>query len=131
VTYVLLRFIPLCLLRLDTNAVYCQTQHFNVTQQRATCFGSSERHRAPLLQQFQQHKQIQINHQPHATIFQFIILTFIYSSICFGRFPAHHQELNDCSGSLWFYLRVAVTAVLCSWSGRPAVPNWNVDLHLL
>jgi hypothetical protein len=33
------------------------------------------------------------------TIFQFIILTFVYSSICFGRFPAHHQELNDCSGS--------------------------------
>ena len=30
---------------------------------------------------------IQINHQPEATIFQFIILTFVYSSICFGRFP--------------------------------------------
>ena len=43
---------------------------------------------------------IQINHQPDATIFQFIILTFIYGSTCFGRFPAHHQELNDCSGSL-------------------------------
>jgi hypothetical protein len=43
---------------------------------------------------------IQINHQPDATIFQFIILTFIYSSTSFGRFPAHHQELNDCSGSL-------------------------------
>jgi hypothetical protein len=34
---------------------------------------------------------IQINHQPDATIFQFIILTFVYSSTCFGRFPAHHQ----------------------------------------
>jgi hypothetical protein len=45
---------------------------------------------------------IQINHQPDATIFQFIILTFVYSSTCFGRFPAHHQDLNDCSGSLWF-----------------------------
>ena len=41
---------------------------------------------------------IQINHQPDATVFQFIILTFIYSSTCFGPFPAHHQELNDCSG---------------------------------
>jgi hypothetical protein len=51
---------------------------------------------------------------------QFIILTFIYSSTCFGRFPAHHQELNDCSGSLWFYLRIVVTVVLCSWSGRLA-----------
>jgi len=41
------------------------------------------------------HRTIQINHQPDATIFQFIILTFIYSSTRFGRFPAHHQELND------------------------------------
>jgi hypothetical protein len=48
------------------------------------------------------HRTIQINHQPDATIFQFIILTFVYSSTCFGRFPAHHQELNDCSGSVWF-----------------------------
>jgi hypothetical protein len=62
----------------------------------------------------------QINHQPNATIFRFIILTFIYSSTRLGRFPAHHQELNDCSSSLWFYLRIVVTAVLCSWSGRPA-----------
>jgi hypothetical protein len=46
------------------------------------------------------HHTIQINHQPDATIFQFIILTFIYSSTCFGHFPTHHQELNDCSGSL-------------------------------
>jgi hypothetical protein len=45
---------------------------------------------------------IQINHQPDAKIFQFIILTSVYSSTSFGRFPAHHQELNDCSGSLWF-----------------------------
>jgi hypothetical protein len=45
-------------------------------------------------------------YQPNATIFQFIILTFIYSSTNFGRFPAHHQELNVCSGRLWFYLRI-------------------------
>ena len=38
----------------------------------------------------------------------------------FGTFPAHHQELIDCSGSLWCYLRIVVTVVLCSWSGRPA-----------
>jgi hypothetical protein len=42
---------------------------------------------------------IQINHQPDATSFQFIILTLIYSSTGFGRFPTHYQELNDCSGS--------------------------------
>ena len=53
-------------------------------------------------------RTIQINHQPDATIFQFIILTFVYSSTGFGRFPAHHQELNDYSGSLWFYLRIVV-----------------------
>jgi hypothetical protein len=45
------------------------------------------------------HRTIQINHQPDATIFQFIILTFVYNSTCFGQFPAHHQELNECSGS--------------------------------
>jgi hypothetical protein len=71
------------------------------------------------------HHTIQINHQPDATVFQFIILTFIYSSTCFGRFPARHQELNDCSGSLWFYLRIVVTVVLCSWSGWPTGPTTN------
>jgi hypothetical protein len=58
------------------------------------------------------HRTIQINHQPDAIIFQFIILTFVYSSTCFGRFSAHHQELNDCSGSLWFYLCIVVIVVL-------------------
>jgi len=42
---------------------------------------------------------------------QFIILTFIYSSTCFGRPHAHHQELNNCSSSLWFYLRNVVVVV--------------------
>jgi hypothetical protein len=60
------------------------------------------------------HRTIQINHQPDATVFQFIILTFVYSSTCFGRFPAYHQELNDCSGSLWFYLSIVVIVVLCA-----------------
>jgi hypothetical protein len=46
------------------------------------------------------HRTTEINHQPDATVFQCIILTFIYSSTCFGRFPSHHQELNDFSGSL-------------------------------
>jgi hypothetical protein len=68
---------------------------------------------------------IQINHQPDPRVFQFIILTFVYSSTCFGPFPAHHREINDCSGSLWFYLRIVATVVLCSWSGRPAGPTTN------
>jgi len=75
------------------------------------------------------HRTIQINYQPDATIFQFILLTFVYSSTSFGRFPAHHQELNDCSGSFWFYLRIVVTAVLCSWSCRPARPRTQHDCH--
>jgi hypothetical protein len=60
----------------------------------------------------------QINHQSDATNFQPTILTSIYSSTCFGRFPAHYQEFNDYSSSLWIYLRIVVIAVLCSWSGR-------------
>jgi hypothetical protein len=40
------------------------------------------------------HRRIQTNHQPDATILQFIILTLIYSSTRFGRSPAHHQELK-------------------------------------
>jgi hypothetical protein len=75
------------------------------------------------------HRTIKINHQHDATIFQFIILTFVYSSTCFGRFPAHHQELNDCSGSLWFYLRIVVIVVLCSWLGRPAEPRTQLNYH--
>src|SRR5215475_521225 len=72
---------------------------------------------------------IQINRQTYATIFQFITLKFVYSSTCFGRFPAHHQELNDCSGSLWLYLRIVVIVVLCLWSGRPARPRTQHDYH--
>jgi len=33
------------------------------------------------------HCTIQIHHQPDAIIFQFIILTFVYNSTCFGFFP--------------------------------------------
>jgi hypothetical protein len=81
---------------------------------------------------------IQINYQPDAAIFQFIILTFIYSSTCFGRFPAHHQELNDYSGNLWFYLRIVVTVVLCLWSGchhdtkiKPEAANAVIELLMM
>jgi hypothetical protein len=75
------------------------------------------------------HRTIQINHQPDATVFQFIILTFVYSSTCFGCFLAHHHELNDCSGSFWFCLRIVVTVVLCSGTGRPVQPAWPRTQH--
>jgi hypothetical protein len=61
-----------------------------------------------------------MNRQFNATSFQVIILTFVYSSTGFGHFPAHHQEFNDCSGSLWFYPRIVVIVVLVSWAGGPA-----------
>ena len=48
------------------------------------------------------HRTIQINHQPDATVFQFIILTFVYSSTCFGCFPAHHQELKTAVAASGF-----------------------------
>jgi len=37
------------------------------------------------------HRTIQINHQPDATIFRFIILTIIYISTCFGQ-PDHEHS---------------------------------------
>jgi hypothetical protein len=75
------------------------------------------------------HRTTQINHQRDAKFFQFIILTFVYNSTCFGRFLAHHQKLSDCSDSLWFYLRIVVIVVLCSCSGRPARPRTQHDCH--
>ena len=44
------------------------------------------------------HRTIQINHQPDATVFQFIILKFVYRSTCLGRFPAHHLVLPSYRG---------------------------------
>jgi hypothetical protein len=58
------------------------------------------------------HHKIQINHQLDATISPVYYSTFIYSSTCFGSPYAHHQELNNCSSSFWFYLRSVVIAVL-------------------
>jgi hypothetical protein len=49
-------------------------------------------------------------------------MTFIYSSTCFGRPHAHHQEFKDCSSSLWFYRRsvvIAVLSVVVGPAGRP------------
>jgi hypothetical protein len=72
---------------------------------------------------------IQINHQPDTTVFQFITLTFIYSSTCFGSSPAHHQEISDCGSCLWFYLRIVVIVLLLSWSGGSARPRTKQYYH--
>jgi hypothetical protein len=79
------------------------------------------------------HRTIQINHQPDATVFQFFIIRkLVYSLTCFGRFPAHHQELDDCSGSLWFYLHIVVPFVLCWRSARPPTKHdWCVIVRVL
>ena len=58
------------------------------------------------------HHQIQINHQLDTTISPVLYLTFIYSSTCFGRPHAHHQELNNCISCLWYYRWSVVVAVL-------------------
>jgi hypothetical protein len=55
---------------------------------------------------------------------QFIILTFNYSSTCFGHPDAHRQEINNCSDSLWFYLRIVVITVLLVVV-KPVGPNTN------
>jgi len=36
----------------------------------------------------------------------------MYNSTCSGLPHAHHQELKDCSSSLWFYRWSVVIAVL-------------------
>jgi hypothetical protein len=46
----------------------------------------------------------------------------MYNSTYFGLTRAHHQELNNYSSSLWFYLRIVPIAVLLVVDG-PAGPN--------
>ena len=56
--------------------------------------------------------------------FQFIILAFVYSSTCFGRFAAHHQELNDCSGKplvLPLYRGDSCAVFVVGPAGRPEI----------
>jgi hypothetical protein len=53
---------------------------------------------------------------------KFYYLTFMYSSTCFGRPPAHYQELNNCSSRFWFYRWSVVVAVLLVEVG-PASPT--------
>ena len=71
-------------------------------------------------------RQIKWINQPDAAISQVYYLSFKYSSTCFGHPHAHHQELNNCSSSLWFYrwnVLVAVLLVVVGPVGRPAQPR--------
>jgi hypothetical protein len=47
----------------------------------------------------------------------------MYSSTCFGRPHAHHQELNSCSSSLWSYCWSFVVAVLLVVVGAVTMPD--------
>jgi hypothetical protein len=44
----------------------------------------------------------------------------MYSSTYFAHSHAHHQELNNCSSSLWFYRWSVVVVVLLVVVARPA-----------
>jgi len=79
------------------------------------------------------HKHIIFNtfkwiNEPDAAVSQVYYLSFKYSSTCFGHPHAHHQELNNCSSSLWFYRWRVVVAVLLVVVGpawpRPTAPLW-------
>jgi hypothetical protein len=47
----------------------------------------------------------------------------------FWAFSRPSSGALDCSGSLWFYLRILLTVVLCSWSGLPARPRTQHDCY--
>jgi hypothetical protein len=70
----------------------------------------------------------QIN-QPDATISQVYYLTFMYGSTSFGRPHAHHQDLNNCSSSLWFYHWSVVVALLLVMVG-PACPTTTSSISI-
>ena len=55
---------------------------------------------------------IQINLPTRCNNFSSLLPMFMNSSTCFGRPHAHHQELNNCNSSLWFYRWSVVVAVL-------------------
>ena len=55
----------------------------------------------------------------------FITWRFMYSSTCFGHPHTHHQELNNCSSSLWFYRWSVVVVVLLVVAGPAGPPTTN------
>jgi hypothetical protein len=71
------------------------------------------------------HHTFQKINQLDATTSQVYYLTFMYSSTCFGHPHAHHQKLNNCSSSLWFYHWCMVIAVLLVVVGLAGLTTTN------
>ena len=69
--------------------------------------------------------QFEYINQLDATISQVYYLTFMYSSTCFGRPHAHHQELNKCCSSLWF-LPLERGGSSAVGRGRASLPDHNL-----
>jgi hypothetical protein len=82
--------------RLSLCAVYVSCMYVKLKLRNVDCTGCTCAKKSHIKTNFFKvcksvhHRTIHINHQPDATVFQFIILSFIYSPICFGRSPAHH-----------------------------------------
>jgi hypothetical protein len=57
---------------------------------------------------------------------KFIILIFVYRSTCLRRPHAHHQELDNCSSSLWFYRWSVVVAVLLVVVGQATTNSTSI-----
>jgi hypothetical protein len=90
----------------------------NMVQQLVWCWLLESKHVTILID----NKLIQINYQLVATVSPAFYLTFMYSSTCFGRPHVHHQELNNCSSSLWFCRWSKVVAVLLVVVGPALLP---------
>jgi len=58
------------------------------------------------------HPTFQINQSTRCNNFSSLLLYVYVQLNMFGRHQANHQELNNCSSSLWFYPRSMVIAVL-------------------
>jgi hypothetical protein len=64
---------------------------------------------------------IQINHQADETVFQFIILTFGYSSTCFGRFPPIiRSSMSTVAASGFTFVSWWQSCCVRGRTGRPA-----------
>jgi hypothetical protein len=55
----------------------------------------------------------------------------MYGSTCFASPHAHHQELNNCSKSLWFYSWSVVVAVLLVLVGPVGPTSTNSTAIIL